>query len=202
MSIWGEGEQITLDLIKSIPPGGKWLNLAAGDGRYIPELLEKVDQLVASDIDYSMLTTIEQNLFSPRKSKLDIQVMDMTQKFPFQENEFDGVFCTGTLHLFEKKELENIFKEIDRILKQGGTLIFDFACEYQRLSSNGQMMKLNSDQNYSLKEARSLLQNLLKNYQVSFQDSEWEDDLTKNPGFGYKTIGKFLLIKAIKNSPD
>lgn len=198
MSIWGEGEQITLNLIKTLPSGGKWLDLAAGDGRYVTELLEKVDQLIASDIDYSMLTTIDQNIFSPHKSKLDIKVMDLTQHFPFSNEEFDGIICTGTLHLFEKKQLESIFKEIDRVLKHGGTFIFDFACDYKRLSANGQAISISGDQNYSLKEAESFLKELLKDYKVEFQDSEWEDDLTKNPNFGYKTIGKFLLVKAIK----
>lgn len=198
MSIWGEGEKITLELIKTLPSGGRWLDLAAGDGRYVPELLEKVNELVVADIDYSMLMNIQNNVISAGKHKLEIKVMDLTNKFPFKETEFDGIFCTGTLHLFSEGELKGIFKEIDRVLKQGGTFIFDFACDYQRLSANGQIVKLEKDQGHSLKGVQNFVKSQLENYQIDFRQDEWEEDLTKNPDYGYKTIGKFLLIKAIK----
>ena len=51
VSIWGTGDKDTLELLKKVEIRGKWLNLAAGDGRYNLNLLEKADFVVASDID-------------------------------------------------------------------------------------------------------------------------------------------------------
>ena len=54
-SIWGIGEKDTLEFLKDIEIQGKWLNFAAGDGRYNLNLLENADSVVASDFDASAL---------------------------------------------------------------------------------------------------------------------------------------------------
>ena len=51
ISTWGKGEELTLNKIEEEEIKGKWLDLGAGDGRYIPELLQKIDELVLGDID-------------------------------------------------------------------------------------------------------------------------------------------------------
>src|SRR3990167_8495721 len=93
-TIWGAGDKLTLKVLNTIQLKGTWLDLAAGDGRYIPELLEKVDKLIASDIDRKELDRLR------NAPKVKIKVFDLTNKFPFKDESFDGIFCTGTLHLF------------------------------------------------------------------------------------------------------
>src|SRR3989344_1657398 len=77
-SIWGVGDKDTLELLKKIEIRGKWLNLAAGDGRYNLNLLEKADSVVASDIDESALDKLWQNTPEQFKSKLKTKVFDIT----------------------------------------------------------------------------------------------------------------------------
>src|SRR3989344_7536359 len=81
-SIWGTGDKDTLELLKKIGIRGKWLNLAAGDGRYNLNLLEKADFVVASDIDESALNKLWQNTPDDFKTKLQTKVFDITKKFP------------------------------------------------------------------------------------------------------------------------
>ena len=68
-SIWGTGDKDTLQLLKKIEIHGKWLNLAAGDGRYNLNLLKKADFVVTSDIDESALSKLWHNTPDKYKQK-------------------------------------------------------------------------------------------------------------------------------------
>jgi len=122
-SIWGPGDEDTLRLLKNTEIHGKWLNLAAGDWGYTSNLLKKADFVIASDIDESALNKLWQNTPKRYVKKLETKVFNITKSFPFENNEFDGVFCTGTLHLFPKNILQIIFLEINRVLKPHGRII-------------------------------------------------------------------------------
>src|SRR3989344_7036865 len=124
-SIWGKGDKLTLRVLGKLQLKGYWLDLAAGDGRYVPELLSKVDKLVAADIDKDSLLKLLDNVSKEKRSKIEIKVFDIAKKLPFADKSFDGVFCTGTLHLFHKRVLDSIISEVDRILKPKGNVIID-----------------------------------------------------------------------------
>ncbi|MBU1198624.1 MAG: class I SAM-dependent methyltransferase [Nanoarchaeota archaeon] len=128
-SIWGEGEKLTLDFLNKKSFSGKWLNLAAGDGRYNNILLKKADFVVASDIDKSALSKLWHNTSKKQRSKLEIKVFNIINRFPFEDESFDGVFCTGVLHLFPKEFVKKILSEINRVLKPCSEIIFDFATD-------------------------------------------------------------------------
>jgi len=149
-SIWGTGDKDTLELLNQIEIRGKWLNLAAGDGRYNLNLLEKADFVVASDIDESALKKLWQNTPDKFKAKLKTEVFDITKNSLFENNTFDGVFCTDTLHLFPKEILRQIFSEIDRILKPNGRILIDFATDIKRILPDGKLYTRKSEpQNFS-----------------------------------------------------
>ncbi len=136
-SIWGLDDKDTKQLLKKIEIHGKWLNLAAGDGRYNLNLLEKADFVVAGDIDESAISKLWHNTPEEYKAKLDTKAFNITKKFPFEDNSFEGIFCTGTLHLFPKEVLQKIISEIDRILKPNGKVIIDFATDIKRIYHSG-----------------------------------------------------------------
>lgn len=152
-SIWGTGDKDTLELLKKIEIHGKWSNLAAGDGRYNLNLLEKADFVVASDIDESALNKLRQNTPDKYKPKLQTEVFDITKKFSFDNASFDGVFCTDTLHLFPKEILRQIFSEINRILKPSGRILIDFATDIQRILPDGKLYLRKSEPQYTIKES-------------------------------------------------
>lgn len=198
MSTWGKGEELTSDKIEEEAIRGKWLDLGAGDGRYIPELLQKADELVLGDIDANETEKAQKSLSEKQKEKIKIKIFDMTKRFPFENYTFDGVFCTGTLHLFNKDKLNFIFQEISRILKPKGKLIIDFATDVKKILPNGEKTILKDRPDYSLiwkkNEVKEMLKEMLKNYDLEFEESVFSDDLTKNPEYGFVTEGKFFLV--------
>ena len=64
-SVWGNGDEVTLKVLKNLEIKGTWLDLAAGDGRYVTELAEKSERLVVSDIDRQALKKILNNNSAP-----------------------------------------------------------------------------------------------------------------------------------------
>lgn len=56
--LWGHGDELTLKILDEIRISGKWLNLAAGDGRYMKELLKKVESITAAYINEKYLRTL------------------------------------------------------------------------------------------------------------------------------------------------
>ncbi|MBU0952819.1 MAG: class I SAM-dependent methyltransferase [Nanoarchaeota archaeon] len=189
-SVWGN-DKATVQLLKQVRPYGKWLDLAAGDGRYIPELLKTVDSLVVSDIDQELL-----NFIVSRYEHLEVKMFDLTKRFPFENGSFDGVFCTGTLHLFREEMLRTIFSEISRILKPEGVFIFDFATNVIRNKPDGTPVVFDGEPKYETKEAKHLLQKLLFDYSLEMKESTFKDDLTNVPGHGYVIRGDFIFVVA------
>ncbi len=196
-SIWGAGYDKTLGLLKRIKLHGKWLNLAAGDGRYNLNLLKKADFVVASDIDESALSKLWHNTPKEYKKKLDTKAFDMTKKFPFEDSEFNGVFCTGILHLFPKEVLKKVVFEVNRILKSHGTIIFEFPANIKRISKDGKFIKFGKEHSYTVDEAKRTLRNLFKGYKIEMYETEaWEDFKEAKPPFKFSwTVVGFVAEK-------
>ncbi len=196
-SIWGPGDEDTLRLLKNTEIHGKWLNLAAGDWGYTSNLLKKADFVIASDIDESALNKLWQNTPKRYVKKLETKVFNITKSFPFENNEFDGVFCTGTLHLFPKNILQIIFLEINRVLKPHGRIIIDFATDIKRVLHNGKLITFGKEPLYTLEKAKMILKKLLKNYEIKMYESEIPEYTTRTKP-PYKFSSKFVLLVADK----
>ena len=198
-SIWGAGDKITLEYLDSAQISGKWLNLAAGDGRYNTELLRKADFVVASDIDECALSKLRHVTSREHKMKLQTSVFDIAHEFPFEDCSFDGVFCTGTLHLFPQKILQKLLNEIDRVVKPGGKIILDFATDVKRVQSNGKLYARKSDPQYTLDSAEKLLAETFKNYSIQLKKSEVIDEEFRTKKRAYKFSCNFILLSGEKN---
>ena len=198
----GDGDEDTLELLKKIEISGKWLNLTAGDGRYNLNLLEKADFVVASDLDESALSKLWQNTPNKFKARLQTKVFDVTKKFPFENGSFEGVFCTGTLHIFSRKVLKKIILEIDRILRPCGRVIVDFATDVKRTRFDGKPYIIKDEPKYILAEAKTTLRNLFKNYKIEMKESEVPEEILKEAKPPYKFSCKFILLIAEKNNSD
>ncbi|MCL5010700.1 MAG: class I SAM-dependent methyltransferase [Patescibacteria group bacterium] len=107
--------------------------------------------------------------------------MDITKELPFQNEVFDGVFCAGTLHLFTFNILRRIFSEINRVLRPGGLLIFDFAVDIKRQYIKPTAKKEKSL--YSYRKAKSIILKNLKGYRINTSKSRFFDDLSGTPGY-------------------
>lgn len=192
MSKWGIEEKETLDAINKIGFKGNILDVASGDGRFINSLLELSDKVIAIDIDEKELETLKDI-----SNKLYTEVVDITKRFPYEDNSFDGVFCTGTLHLFNKETISFILSEMNRCLKPGGKILLDFATDIERLDNNGNKVVFENEGNYNTNESIELFKEELKEFNLDIQVSSFKEENLEN--IEYKSIkGNFLIISGIK----
>lgn len=194
MSKWGAEEKETLNAINKIGFKGKVLNIAAGDGRFNEKLLELADEVVAVDINEKELKELENKCPKEFKNKLKTKSIDITKKFPFEENAFDGIFCTGALHLFDIETIKNILSEIKRVLKNNGKILLDFATDISRLDFNNNTVTFNGEGNYTLEQGINIFRNNLRNFEFNIEKANFkEENLDRT--VGYKVIkGNFLII--------
>jgi len=153
---------------------------------------------VASDKDDEALRNLLENTSQNLKSKFTTINFDILKKFPFEEASFDGVFCTGTLHLFKNDKLKKILLEIERVLKRGGKLIFDYAIHIKRILPDGTMHNIKGEPNHTKKDADKIIRSLLKDYKLKFTYSHVPAEDIKEGEITYKFSCKFVLVVAIK----
>lgn len=198
-SIWGQGDRDTVQLLKKFATRGRWLNLAAGDGRYNLALLKRADFVVAADADQSALSKLWHSTPVKYRGKLSAKVLDLTQAFPFADHSFNGVFCTGTLHLFSKKILRQVISQIDRVLRPNGKVILDFATDVQRIMSNDKSLVFGREPLYTLGEAKAILKDLFRDYQITLHTSKVTENVpAANPP--YTLHCRFIILVADKKS--
>lgn len=194
MSKWGIEEKETLDAIKKMNMQGTILNLAAGDGRFNNYLLEYADKVIAVDKSASELEILKDNCPQHLNNKLETQVVDVTEKIPFADSTFDGIFCTGTLHLFKKEITANIIDEIKRLLKNGGKIILDFATDIKRLDKDNNPIIFKEEGSYTTEEAITFFKEQLIDFDIDIQVYTFrEENLDDDTGYKFIT-GSFLVI--------
>lgn len=202
MSKWGIEEQETLEAIKKMKFTGHILNVAAGDGRFNNLILETATKVTAIDISEPELELLKKDCPNNLKNKLVTEKLDITKRMPYQDQTFDGIFCTGTLHLFEEEVLTNILSEIKRILKPNGKLILDFATDITRLDKNNNPVTFDQEGNYHTSEAKRIFTEQFNNFDLEIQESVFtEENLDDEAGYHFIT-GKFLIASGIKSHEE
>lgn len=95
---------------------GKCLDLGCGIGQYSKELMSYGYEVTSSDISDIALEKVKE--FNNNVIKLD-----MKEKLPFSDNEFDLVFANLSIHYFSDKDTKKLMLEIKRVLKKDGLFI-------------------------------------------------------------------------------
>ncbi len=187
-------ETETIETLNRIGFKGRILNIAAGDGRFNEKLLNLADEVVAVDRNESELKELEDRCPKNLKNKLFTQCMDITKKFPFEENTFDGIFCTGTLHLFNIEIIESILREIKRVLKNNGKILLDFATDISRLDGNNNPVIFEKEGSYTTGQAIELFEKNLKDFEIKIEKASFrEENLQESAGY-HSIVGNFLII--------
>ncbi len=197
-SVWGTEDVATTKLLNRIETGGRWLNLCAGDGRFNHLLLEKSDEVVAVDIDGGALEKLVRVTPDHLKNKLITKTMNVVEPFPFKDGEFDGIFSVGTLHLFPKPIFQNIFSEMERVLKSSGRMILDFATDIKRTYSDGSLWIVENEPNYTLEEALTFLKEVFQDCQTNFTVESVEPEKVTLGNKEYIFTSNFILVDAVK----
>lgn len=112
-----------LDLVSRVKMKGeiKILELAAGTGRVTKELVNLLPEanIIATDISEDMMIVGKENIQSPNLLWMNVNMNDI----PFANEEFDLIVCQFGL-MFVPDKLKAL-KEIFRVLKKGGQLLFN-----------------------------------------------------------------------------
>lgn len=95
---------------------GKCLDLGCGIGQYSKKLIKYGYDVISADISDIALNKVKG--FNENVVKLD-----MRDKLPFQDNEFDVVFANLSIHYFSDEDTRKLILEIKRILKEDGLFI-------------------------------------------------------------------------------
>jgi ubiquinone/menaquinone biosynthesis C-methylase UbiE len=113
--------------------GQRWLDVGCGAlaiAKLICQLSEGKAEVLAGDI---YLSPAKKELEKIGNSKIILKKVDLTKRFPFPDNYFDGITASKVLSYiieFEgrkgKEGLKDMFKELFRVLKPGGVLVWSF----------------------------------------------------------------------------
>lgn len=95
---------------------GKCLDLGCGIGQFSKELMEYGYDVTSADISSIALNKVKE--FNP-----NIIQIDMREKLPFEDEEFDLVFANLSIHFFSDLDTQKLMLEIKRIMKNGGLFI-------------------------------------------------------------------------------
>lgn len=95
---------------------GKCLDLGCGIGQYSQKFIKYGYDVTSSDISDIALTKV-------KEFNNNIKKIDMREKLPFKNNEFDVVFANSSIHYFSDVDTQKLMQEIKRILRQGGIFV-------------------------------------------------------------------------------
>lgn len=95
---------------------GKCLDLGCGIVQFSKKLIEYGYNVISADISDTALNRVKE--FNNNVVKLD-----MREKLPFSDGEFDLVFANLSIHYFSDEDTKKLFLDIKRILKNDGLFI-------------------------------------------------------------------------------
>ena len=110
--------------VEFFPPHGKVLELGAGLGQDSRFFAEFGYEVIATDIEPTVLEIDKRKLSPDIKGRVEFKQMDLRHHFEFDDEEFDVVYAHLSLHYFSEMMTKQIFSEINRVLKKGGVLAF------------------------------------------------------------------------------
>ena len=95
---------------------GKCLELGCGVGQYSKRLMEYGYEVTSTDISEIAIEKV-------KKFNNDTKIVDMSEKLPFEDESYDIVFASLSIHYFDDKTTKELMSEIKRVLKKDGLFI-------------------------------------------------------------------------------
>lgn len=131
--IFPRGEVQTSFIESYLKKGTKLLDIGAGLGGYSDYFSANGYDVVAIDLDETMVEGMQQKI-SSHKYKYDAYQMDMLDIDEFGENVFGGLVCIGNTlaHLSNYDLVNDFFEKANTVLNDGGYLIIQIV-NYDRV---------------------------------------------------------------------
>lgn len=113
-------QDLLSDLIgdADIKVGERILDAGSGTGNLAIKLKQYSVNLVCVDNQVAAV-----NLHKVKDSTANVQIHNLTERLPFDDNYFDKIFCNNTFYTIEKQKRYQLVDEFYRVLKPGGALI-------------------------------------------------------------------------------
>jgi SAM-dependent methyltransferase len=112
------------DAVRYFPPRGRVLDLGAGQGQDSRYFAQQGYDVVSTDLEDAALALNLAKTTGITQGKINIKKLDLTEPFPFKNQEFDVVYAHLSLHYFDTPTTHRIFSEVHRVLKKGGVFAF------------------------------------------------------------------------------
>ncbi|MGB3479058.1 MAG: class I SAM-dependent methyltransferase [bacterium] len=102
----------------------KLLDLCCGDGRFAVAMAKKSMDVTGVDASACMLKYARQRA---RKAQVTVHLTRQKMQRLYIRDKFDLVTCwfDSMNYLLTKRELDTVFRKVNRVLKNGGVFIFD-----------------------------------------------------------------------------
>ncbi|KKQ47942.1 MAG: hypothetical protein US95_C0038G0005 [Candidatus Woesebacteria bacterium GW2011_GWB1_38_5] len=102
------------------PKEGKILELGAGLGKDTRYFAQHGFFVVSTDFSDKALDASKWESTMQKIMNIEYQNIDIKNPLPFKDEEFDVVYAHAVLHYFSHETTDQIFKDIHRVLKNGG----------------------------------------------------------------------------------
>jgi SAM-dependent methyltransferase len=131
-SFWRSSERKYFDDVeqavieKLLPEKGKWfIDLGCGFGRFADLYGSKYDNIVMLDYSPNLLVKAKESFKrNDKRSRNIFFILSDIYNLPFRDNLFDVSLMTRVFHHFESPQ--QIIKQLNRILTNNGTLLFNY----------------------------------------------------------------------------
>ena len=118
---WAEKPSLFAEFaVTYFPASGNLLELGTGSGQDSIWFASKGYKVTQTDVIDDVFEDIKKRA-AKNKVQLEQKVLDLWQPLEFAENSFDVVYAQLSLHYFDAKRTSELFKEINHVLKPGGT---------------------------------------------------------------------------------
>ena len=112
--LWLDDYKSDLDKFKNT----KFLDLGCGNGADTLYLVERGYKVISVDYSKEAVNNINSNIKGGEG-----KILDMNEKFFFDDNSFNIIIADICLHFFNEEKTKHIMREIKRILNKGGILL-------------------------------------------------------------------------------
>ena len=112
--LWLDDYKSDLEKFKN----SKFLDLGCGIGADTLYLIERGYKVISVDYSKEAINNILSNIKGS-----EAKILDMNEKFTFENNSFNLIIADISLHYFNEEKTKNIMNEIKRILNKNGILI-------------------------------------------------------------------------------
>ena len=106
--------------VSYFPKEGKLLELGAGLGKDTRYFAQHGLYVVSTDFSDKALDVSKWESTMKKVMNIDYQNVDIKNPLPFKDQEFDVLYAHAVLHYFSHDITDQIFREIHRVLKDGG----------------------------------------------------------------------------------